>query len=232
MKKTLLSALLLSTAAQAGEIVEVSAPIFPRTNVLYAEEGANYPSTQTARESLVTNASLTFDDLLQACAPQYPGISLQNGNGNGNGGNGNLSQQQLAANYQLVAQCSYEQYTAKPYWIPQLVSDVTICEQELGPDWHLLSEADINGFSAQDFQFFQNTLTDASNTGGNTTFWGSFYFGLKVFIRAADGTIQQGDLTPAATVRVTPLTYPPGWSPQKHYEGGLALRCIRRTQVP
>ena len=49
MKKTLLSALLLSTAAQAVEIVEVSAPIFPRTNVLYAEEGANYPSTQTAR---------------------------------------------------------------------------------------------------------------------------------------------------------------------------------------
>jgi hypothetical protein len=234
VKTTLLSALLLSTAAQAVEIVEVSAPIFPRTPVLYAQEGANYPSTQAARESLVTNASLTFDELLQACAPQYPGISLQNGNGNGNGngGNGNLSQQQLAANYQLVAQCSYEQYTAKPYWIPQLVSDVTICEQELGPDWHLLTEADINGFSPQDFQFFQNTLTDASNAGGNTSFWGFFYFGLKVFIRAADGSIQQGDLTPGVSVRVAPLTYPQGWTAQQHYEGGLALRCIRRTQVP
>lgn len=230
MKKTLVSALLLSSAvAQAVEVVEISAPIFPRTSVLYAQEGTNYPSTQPDRETLVANASLTFDALLQSCEPQYAGISLQNGNGNGNG---NLSQQQLATNYQLVAQCSYEQYTAKPYWIPQLVSDVNICESQLGPDWHLLTEADINSFSQQDFQFFSNTLTEASNAGGNSTFWGSFYFGLKVFIRATDGSIQEGDLSPGAAVRVSPLSYPQGWTAQQHYEGALALRCIRRTQVP
>ncbi len=228
--KNLLSALALlaSASASAGEVVEISAPIFPKVLVLYTGEAANYPATQPAREALVANSALTYDTLLTTCAsqPQYSAISLQTPGGPV------LSALQLNTNYQLVAQCSYDQYTAKPYWIPQLVNDVNICESQLGQDWHLLAESDLATFNNADYVFFQNTLTEASNANNNTSFWGSFYFSLKVFLRAADGSIQEGDLTPGATNRVNPLVYPQGRDATYHYEAGLALRCIRRTQVP
>jgi len=218
-------ALLLSASASAVEVVEVSAPIFPKVLVLYTGEGTAYPATQPARESLVANTALTFDTLLTTCASQapYAAIALQTPAGPA------LNAQQLTTNYQLVAQCSYEQHTAKPYWIPQLVNDVDICESQLGQDWHLLAESDLATFNNADYVFFQNTLTQASN---NTSFWGSFYFSLKVFLRAADGTIKEGDLTPGVANRVNALTYPQGRDSTYHYEAGLALRCIRRTQVP
>lgn len=229
MKRALtVLSLLASTAASAVEVVEISAPIFPKVLVLYAQEGTAYPATQPAREALVANASLTYASLLTTCAaqPQYSAIALQTSAA------GPLTAAQLNTNYQVVAQCSYEQYTAKPYWIPQLVNDVDICESQLGQDWHLLAESDLATFTNADYVFFQNTLTEASNANNNTTFWGSFYFGLKVFLRAADGTIKAGDLAPGVPQRVSTLTYPQGLGPLHHYEGGLALRCIRRTQVP
>ena len=64
-------------------------------------------------------------------------------------------------------------------------------------------------------------------------FFGSFYFSLSVWVRARDGTIKQGTLEPGVTSsRVTPLVYPAGFTPEDHYEGGLALRCIRRADLP
>ena len=221
-------ALLASTAASAVEVVEISAPIFPKVLVLYAGEGSNYPVSQAAREQLAADSALTYATLLTTCAalPQYSALALQTPTAPV------LSALQLNTNYQVVAQCSYEQYTAKPYWIPQLVNDVDICESQLGQEWHLLAESDLATFTNADYVFFQNTLTEASNANNNTTFWGSFYFGLKVFLRAADGSIKAGDLAPGVAQRVSTLTYPQGLGPLHHYEGGLALRCIRRTQVP
>ncbi|MBM4379088.1 MAG: hypothetical protein FJ086_07245 [Deltaproteobacteria bacterium] len=133
-----------------------------------------------------------------------------------------------------MAQCAYDQYTAKPYWIPQLVNDVNICESQLGQDWHLLAESDLATFNDADYVFLQNTLTQASNANPNntTSYWGTFYFSLKVYLRAADGTIKAGDLTPGVSNRVSALTYPQGRDAAYHCEGGLALRCTRRTQVP
>jgi hypothetical protein len=221
-------ALLASASASAVEVVEISAPIFPKVLVLYTGEGSNYPASQAAREQLAADSALTYSTLLTTCEgmPQYSAITLQAPAAPA------LTPSQLSTNYQLVAQCSYEQYTAKPYWIPQLVSDVNICESQLGPDWHLLAESDLATFTQADYQFFQDTLTEASSANNNTTFWGSFYFGLRVFLRAADGTIQAGDLAPGVVQRVSALNYPAGLGAQHHYEGGLALRCIRRTQVP
>ena len=215
--------ILFSSLSFAAEVVEVSAPIFPKVFVLYAQEGTNYPSTQAAKEQLVTDAALEFEALLSECAANDPNITLQSGSTA-------LTTQQLIANYNAVAQCAYETYTAKPYWIPQLIDDVDICEQVMGTGWALLSESDIDSFTAADFTFFEDTLTAASS---GTSFWGSFYFSLKAFVRASDGSIQQGDLSASVTgPRVTPLSFPMGWDATRHYEGALSLRCIRRTQTP
>jgi len=97
--KNLLSALALlaSATASAAELVEISAPIFPKVLVLYAGEGTNYPSTQPARETLVANSALTYSTLLNTCAsqPQYAAIALQTP------ANPALSALQLSTNYQL-----------------------------------------------------------------------------------------------------------------------------------
>ncbi|MFM2153897.1 MAG: hypothetical protein RL199_2332, partial [Pseudomonadota bacterium] len=217
--KRVLVAVALSTAAAVAEAVEVvdfSAPILPKTAVLYAGEGANYPTTPASRLDLALDASLTFENLLLECAPLYPGITLQTAGG------APLTRAQLDDNYELVAQCSYERYTAKPYWIPQLLADVDVCGAVLGSDWTLPTEADLASLSVADYQFLEETLAAASGQSG----WGNFYFSIKVFVRAADGSVQQGDLSPAAATRVMPLSFPSGSGPTAHYEAGLALRCL------
>jgi hypothetical protein len=56
----------------------------------------------------------------------------------------------------------------------------------------------------------------------------SFYFtSLQTWVRAGDGSIAVGTLEPGVSgSRVTPLDVPS--TSTVHYEGGLALRCIRR----
>jgi hypothetical protein len=56
-----------------------------------------------------------------ACSPKYHGIKVRGRN------DPPLTPAELSANYDLIAQCSYEQYTAKPYWVPQYIDDVDIC---------------------------------------------------------------------------------------------------------
>ena len=223
----LIAAVGLSSALVAGadpaptEIVEISAPIFPNVEMLYTQEGANFPVDMDGESSLADSSALTYDFLLNECAANYPSITLSAD------GDPPLTSSQLAANYQAIAQCSYEQYTAKPYWIPQLVSDVDICGNQLGADWALLSEADIASFSESDFQFLHDTLTDVTPA---TSSWGTFYFSLQVFTRATDGTIKMGDLNPGVTSRMTALNLSRDQMKQ-HLEAGYALRCIRRTTV-
>jgi hypothetical protein len=133
----------------------------------------------------------------------------------------------VTLNFDQVAKCSYDQYTSKPYWIPQLIDDVGVCEAELGPDWHLPTEADVASFIDADFQFFHDTLTAAA-TG--TSFWGSFYFSLTVYVRAGDNTIQKADLSPGITDRIIDLGLT-GDQRKITLQQNVALRCLRRTAI-
>lgn len=217
--------LLVSAPAFAGvERIELSAPIFPDVDILYAHEGANFPSSLAAEADLVAAVALGFEHLVTECAQRTDPktgapYSLADGD--------TLTPAQLTSNYDTVARCAYEQFTAKPYWIPQLVDDVDVCAATLGADWRLPTEADLASLGADDFAFFANTLTGAAN---GTSFWGSFYFSLVVFVRAADGSLQKADLGPNVTTRVQDLGLTAAQLKQ-HYEGGVALRCLRRTTL-
>jgi hypothetical protein len=194
--------------------VQISAPILPRTTVIYQP----FPATLEGEQTMAHDASLLFDWLLPTCAPLYPKITLDpSGAG--------LTASQLGENYGQVGRCAYEQYVAKPYWIPKLVGDVDICGTEMGTGWRLITEADLASLSAADFQ----AVSDVWNHfAPDSEVFGTFYGSLAIWVRANDGTIAAGTLDPAVTgSRVSPL----GTSPTStdHYEGSLGLRCIRRN---
>ncbi len=213
-----LALLILGSAARAtaDEWVTVSAPIFPQVLVLYEHEGANFPATIDEEAAVAHAAALNFQSLLVECQADYPGITLLGPE------DPPLTPEQLTANFDLVAQCSYEKHTAKPYWIPQLVDDVDICGTELGSEWRLPTEEDIATFTDEDFAFLQETLTTVA--GGD--WWGGFYFSLRIFVRASDGSLVMGDLTPGAAPRIQPLPSTVNGTATSHLEGGIVLRCL------
>jgi hypothetical protein len=198
--------------------VEISAPILPRTAAIYRP----FPATLEGEQAMAHEAALLFDWLLPQCAPLYPMITLAPAGG------APLSAMQLATNYDQVGRCAYEQHTAKPYWIPRLVDDVDICGTEMGPGWRLITEADLASFSEADFQNVASTWNLHVAGGGGLGF---FFSSLAIWVRANDGVIKAGTLTPGVTgSRVTPLAA--GTVLTDHYEGELGLRCIRRTDLP
>jgi hypothetical protein len=199
--------------------VAISAPILPRTSVIYAA----FPTTLAGEQQMAHDASLLFDWLIERCAPLYPTITLAPADGTP------LTQAQLATNYDQVGLCAYQQYVAKPYWIPKLVDDVDICGTEMGPGWRLITEADLASLTEADFQKLADTWSLSGAAGGGLGF---FYSTLAIWVRAADGTIQSGTLQPGITGSHT-FPLPPGVSTStEHYEGGLGLRCIRNTDAP
>jgi hypothetical protein len=210
-----------TTSSTGWEQVEFAAPLLPYYLGASVDiEGPNYPADQAARVDYVRKNTYTFGALLAKCAPLYPEIVVATSTGPA------PTQAQLAKNYALVAQCSYEKFTVKPYWIPQLIDDVDVCGETLGAQWKLISEADLATLSAADYQYVQDQLS-----GIGTGFWGSFYYSLHTFLRAADGKLAAGDLTPGVPARVSAITYPMGSGPTRHYEGGLAPRCLWRHPV-
>jgi hypothetical protein len=199
------------------ERVEISAPILPRTTVIYQA----FPTTLDGEKAMAHDAALLFDGLLQACAPLYPKITLDPGGAG-------LTADQLGMNYDQVGRCSYEQYVAKPYWIPKLVDDVDICGTEMGAGWRLITEADLVSLRDADFQAVADTWSHFV-VGGQG--FAGFFASLEIWVRGDDGTIKQGTLAPGAGAnRVTPLPVSP--TSTTHYEGSLGLRCIRRTDLP
>lgn len=203
-------------SATATQRVDISAPIFPDTRVLYAHEGGAYPASPEDRAAVARAASMTYEWLLAECAQYYPGIMLATADQSA------LTAEELAHNYNLVAQCSYERYGSKPYWIPQLVDDVEICAQQLGSDWRLIDEADLATMAPADFQYLASTLAAVRYSGD---FFGNFYFSLDVYARRADGTLGTASLEPGAAGMVVG-----GFGdPLSHNEGGTVLRCIRKV---
>lgn len=201
------------------QYVEVSAPILPRVSVLYPAEGSQFPTASGDIAALAHDAALTFDYLLTACAMNHTGIVIPGP------GDPPTTPAQNASNFETIANCAYTDFVSKPYWIPALVDQVDLCGTELGADWHLLSEADVNGFTSADEQM----MADALSTPNAGSFFGNFYFSLHVWVRAADGSLQRGDLSPGATSRLSTLPVP--MSSTTHYESDMSLRCIRRTTV-
>lgn len=211
----------LTAWAASSELVELSAPVLPVVTVLYAEEGASFPDSLAAEADLAHRAALGFSGLVTSCASLYPAISQQPDGG------APLTPEQLAANYEAVARCAYEQHTSKPYWIPRLVDDVDICGTELGAGWRLPTEEDVAAFTEDELQGLSDALSPARGSGS----FGALYFSMQVYVRGTDGALKQADLSPGLIgPRVAPLACAAGgdcWT--RHLESGLALRCIRRT---
>jgi hypothetical protein len=197
------------------ERVEISAPILPDVLVLYQP----FPTTLDGEKAMAHEAALTFERLLPECAPDYPAITLPP-----------MTSAELAANYNAVADCAYEKHTAKPYWIDKLIDDVDICGTELGADWRLITEDDIGSLTESDFQLMWDVLTPVAAAAPPSGL-GPWYFGLQIFVRLRDGTIGKGSLEPGVVgKRVAPADGQINFT--QHYDvPGLALRCIRRTDV-
>jgi hypothetical protein len=205
------------------ERVEISSPILPSVDI-YQYQGSHYPTTDAEQAQVVDEVSLTFSFLLQNCPSKYPGITVRGPN------DPPITPAELATNYQLIAKCSYEEYGAKPYWLPQIVDDVDICANELGSEWSLLTESDIASMSNDDFRFIADTLTSSGSGSGTVDgFFGSFYFSLHVYVRDGNGALKRGDLSPGVTTRIGPLPATQDGTTTSHLESDMALRCIRRT---
>ena len=218
MRRFMLTSAFLAFAspAFASETVTVlSAPVLPQVLILYTGEGVAYPTSQADAEALADASALAFQDLLSACAALEPLYDLIEEPS---------SAADFAHNYGEIARCAYEQYTSKPYWIPALVDEVDICGRTLGPEWQLLSEADVEAFTEPELEIIRDTLASVDGTSD----FGDFYFGLRVWVRDVDGQLAQADLTPGLEgPRVTPLPVSPE-SPSwyAHLESGLSLRCV------
>jgi hypothetical protein len=207
---------------QANEqVVELSAPLFPDATVFQIFQDATvYPGLSEAeRLALVDDDVRTFGELLPLCAATNPAIKLQVE------GDPPLTAAEIATNYDEVARCAYEQYGAKPYWVPQHVSDVDVCGRKLGLDWRLPTEADVNGFEEGDFKFFQETLTAQP---GLDEFPVHFYYSLDVYVRAGDGSLALGNLAPDAE-HVVPLPVSGSELDALYIGNGrpIGLRCVR-----
>jgi hypothetical protein len=193
-------------------VIELSAPILPDVELLYPLQ-VSWPADPAALAAAAEAAALVYPDLLVACAPLYPGITLVTPE------RPTLTPEELATNYNVVAQCSYEQYWAKPYWIPAVVHEVDLCGRCLGAGWRLVTEQDALGFSEAELQAFADTLT--AMDGG----WGAFYFSLSVYVRRTDGSLGVADLYPGTQTRLRDVS-PDFQASHAHYESNLALRCV------
>jgi hypothetical protein len=209
-------------SAGRTERIQVSAPIFPNVLVMYEGQGMNYPTTPEGRADLAHRSSLTFEFLMAECPAKYPEIQVRAED------DPPLDAEQLRTNYEAIGRCAYDQYTAKPYWIPQLIDDVDLCGQELGPAFRLITEEDLLGFSEEDRALLQNVL---STPLGGGVFIEEFYFSLDVYARATDGTIVLGRLGLGGGP-VSPLPPTVDGQPTSHLEAGLSLRCIHREVLP
>jgi len=199
---------------------EISAPIFPKMNELSRYEGSDYPSTTEGVVGAVENISITFANLLSECKVFYPTIVLSSDKQN-------LTAEDLSSNYNLVAQCSYERFSSKPYWIPQLINDVDVCMVVMGSSWRLLTQMDLNKLLPSQLQYFEQTLSTVK--GVSSGFWGDFYFGLKTYAKGEDSLLKIGDLSSAASQKVSDLGLDES-AMKNHYEGTsgpVGIRCRR-----
>lgn len=199
--------------------IELSAPLFPDATVFQMfQDPSAYPSLSDADRDALLDDIRTFEELVPLCAPTHPAIKQQTPGGPP------LTQAEIVTNYDEVARCAYEDFGAKPYWVPKHVSDVDICAAKLGADWRLPTEADIAALQESDFAFFEATLA----LPGQDAFPVHFYYSLDAYVRGADGELALGNLAPQ-TDHVVPLPVS-GAAMNELYIGNgkpIGLRCLR-----
>ena len=197
---------------------EISAPILPDADVWQHKGGTGYPGSTADALSLVTSTTYTYEALLAACKSKYPTIVVP-------APGQSLTAAQLTNNYDQVSRCAYVEYGAKPYWMPQILNDVDVCVAKLGDEWHLLTEAEVAGFSETDFMLMQTTM---ALPRGTDTFPRDFYFSLDVYVRGTDGSLKHGDLNPGAN-HVGGLPIAPTEMKDLYIGNGrpIGVRCAR-----
>lgn len=239
-----------SSAGRADQTWEISAPVLPDVLTLYQYEGANFPTSLGSPDAAVPDGGAMteiglalqvaekFEDLLPACKAYedtqsstypYAAITLWAT------GDPPLTAEQLATNYELVAECSYQVYTDKPYWIPQLVDDVDLCGLVEGTDWRMITEDDVNGFDSTTLQFFHDTLTPMVSSADGCSM-GSFYFSLLGYIRGSDQSLKVASLDPTVPAsmptRIVTMASLSGYNSKSHLESqfgeAVVLRCVRQ----
>lgn len=199
-----------AVSVQTGEVqFDISLAILPRTfskGGLYEYEGDRYPTTTAAREAVVDAVAFTYGELAKECATRHPEIVLAKP-----GDPDSVITKALEA----VADCAYSDFGIKPYWIPRLAVDVDVCARKLGTGYRLPTVADVTALTPEERAAIAATTREG------------LYNGLVVYVRAADGTVQLGDLASGAIRKLSDTTsmY---WGDTYHYEGGASLRCIRR----
>lgn len=186
-------AVVMTTASVA--MVELSAPLFPMVETLYAHEDEAYPAELGAQQELAQQALLTYDRLLVECEELGYDVALELGG----------DKERLARNYNEVARCSYEQKTAKPYLIPQLIADVDVCAAKLGDGWRLPKESEVMEWPAALFEQLSVVLDETVAAAGDAGQWGSLYFSPAIFVHGDDGRLRYASLYPDALVRVADL---------------------------
>jgi hypothetical protein len=206
-----------------GSRFEVSAPLFPDSRVFqrFQSVGEYEKTTASERLKLIDDDVKTFDELLRACSPTHPNITLRGP------GTSAPTVAQLRTNYDEVAHCAYDQYGAKPYWVPEHVIDVDICARKLGAAWHLPTEAEILELTDSEFQMFEDTMTALP---GNGLFPVQFYYRLEIYVRPTEGMLALGNLAPG-TPHVSTLPVAPELMTALYIGNGkpIGLRCFRAT---
>ncbi len=189
---------LMPTVDEAnGEILigmtAVSAPLFPRFMVFYEIEGEAYPESPSATQEWVEreNPVMAFPEMVEFCLQHEPYASQITQSSDGDG----LSAEALAANYIAISNCAYDMelgFRSKPYWIPRVLEEVDICQNELGEGWSLPTEEFV---MAQSQSFFEDyaALNGAEATPENTA---SMYFSLSLYVTGNDGSLKVATLEP------------------------------------
>ncbi len=195
--------------------IELSAPIIPLMEVWQNRGGAGYPNTQEERVALVRDSAKTYAEFLPDCSRSDPSILLTS----------NLSQEQLKHNYDAMARCIYLQYGGKPYWIPQILNDVDVCHEKLGPGWRLPSSADIAAWSESDYHALASAYSATPAPDG---FPVHFYFVLDVYARGVDGTLLRARFSPGQQ-HIGPLPISFDELRDLHVGSGepIGVRCVR-----
>lgn len=202
--------------AAGTPVFELSAPILPVVAEVYGHQGTSYPTAPGAEQALVLSAALSFEFLLTSCAAMHPAITLPTAMG------APLTPTQLNTNYIEVAKCAYD-YGAKPAWIPLMIHDVSLCEQVLGPEWHLPTQSDLASFTADDYRLFAELLPVRDRLA-------EYYFSLDVYVRGSDGRLKLGKLVAGSELSLQDIS--DAELNQKRSLAPYLPRCIRRMLVP
>ena len=147
---------IIAIDARGTKSPELSAPIAPCVTALNKDGG--YPVERPAQERMADEASLTFSYFLGACAQQYRIVPPKPGEP--------LSPEQARENYANVAQCTFETHYGKPYWVPQLIHDVDICQRALGAGWQLPTSDSLAKFNPRHRELLHQALKGLHYGGG------------------------------------------------------------------